>query len=377
MNDTEQGSNLPDDFAWMRDAAGNGDEEALQMAQPGQPVVPEMANPAAQPVTEKPEGEKPGHAAQMRPHIEQLEGELQSWNDFAKPYGGLEGVRQFSPVIEALYEADDSARVDKLLAAMQGILPDGDLQGLRQRVVNDPAFLGTFADQNEEGLLDYFIQTRGDTLREKLGIAGAPTALDGDDFEDDGDEPLQQQLAAAGQQNPEIAALQQQIQQLQQQLSGQQQQDAQTSAQQIASQVGEAVFGQAVNDSFEPLQVGGWQDAELTRAYQIAQTEFERDPQAVAAFKLANQFHGKPAFEGHVARARDIFANKLAEAVKMVDAVRAQQRTEAAPKPLERQELSSDKPSMDTADPDQKSFFDDPDAFAKMVQNKMRAQGRL
>lgn len=378
--DNAEGSQLPDDFAWMRDAAGNGDEEGLQLAQPGEPVAPEMANPDAGPATEKPEGAdvaKPEHAAQMRPHIEQLEGELQGWNEFAKPYGGLEGVRQFSPVIEALYEADDSARVEKLLTAMQGILPDADMQGLRQRVVNDPTFLGTFADQNEEALLDYFIQAKGDTLRAKLGVAGAPTPLDGDDeFEDDDDEPLQQPGAVAPAANPELEALRTQIAQLQEQLSGRQQQEAQSSAQQVASQIGEAVFGQTVNDSFEPLQMGGWDEQHLTRAYQIAQTEFERDPQAVAAFKLANQFHGKPAFDGHVARARDIFASKLADAVKMVDAVRAQTRTEAAAKPLERQELSSDKPSMDTADPNAKGFFDDPEAFSKEVFRKMQAQGR-
>jgi len=368
-----QGSQLPDDFAWMREAAGDGDEEGLQQAAPQEPVMPEMTNPDAGPVTEKPEGDKP-HAAQMRPHIEQLEGELQGWNEFARPYGGLDGVRQLSPVIEALYEADDSARVEKLLAAMQGILPDADMQGLRQRVVNDPTFLSTFADQNEEALLDYFVQAQGDKLRAKLGIApSAPTALDSDDFEDDDDDD---QSVQGGQPNPEIAALQAQVAELTQKLNGQQQQDAQSQAQQIAAQVGESVFGQAVNDSFEPLQQGGWDEQDLSRAYQIAQTEFGRDPQAVAAFKLAHQFHGKPAFDGHVARAKDIFAGKLADAVKMVDAVRAQARTEAAPKPLERQELSSDKPSMETADPNRAGFFEDPEAFGKEVYRKMQAQGR-
>jgi hypothetical protein len=308
--------------------------------------------------------ETPDRWPDARAHIDALEKDLNGFNEVAKGIGGLTGLQAAAPLLQGVYEPDPQARVTKVIEGLQTLLPEETFKAVGNHLLSgDQDALWALVDGNKDALIDHFIAEEGDKLRAKLGIAPA-AASDDDDWsgEDDDDEPKVQTAqpdAEVEKLRQELAALKQQNAQLQ---GRDEAEEAKTRQVALIQAVETDAFGAVVNEAFGSLE--GWEEADHLQALKMAQTFYAQDADAVAAFKSAAQFHGKPGYNVFVGNARDKWSQYLGQAITAVGAIRsAQQNKQASPS------AQPPRPEINTAQsaPNTSMSADKDDPFANLA----------
>jgi hypothetical protein len=331
------------DQAWGNPGADDEKEiTGLQVASVATNAQPPNAEVQTEDQPEaKPDGDKNWKDA--RSHIDGLEADLKGYNDIAAPIGGLQGLQAVAPLVQGVFETDPEKRAVAVLDGLKAVLPDETYKAIGGKLATDNQdALWQLIDANQDALLNHFVEQHGDALRAKLGVQAV---TEDDDFEDDD--------VQTAQPNAEVEALRAQLVEREQQLNALRnrdtQQQTQVEQQALLQTVETDAFSSVVDSAFSQAELADWDEAAQLQALQLAQTFYRQDEKAVAAFRSALTFHGKPGYGVFAGNAREAFSNYLAQAITAVGAIRNAKASPAANTPTPRTEILTAQPALNTA----------------------------